>query len=78
MNVKEMTLQDLESCFNLTSKIRDGIIIMARANNNINTPKVKNINVKYDMLYNEVMRRLDCLYEGKITEKKALNEEISH
>ena len=37
MNVKEMSLQDLESCFNLACKIRDGVIMMARANNNMNT-----------------------------------------
>ncbi len=78
MDVREVSLQDLESYFNLTSKVRDGIIMMARANNNLNTPKVRNINAKYNLLLDEVMYRLDGLYKGEEARKEVLNEEVVH
>lgn len=71
-----MNLQDLESCFNLTCKIRDGIIMMARANNNMNTPQVRKINDRYNVLLSEIMERLDSLYVGNTTKKEELNEEV--
>lgn len=76
MNVKSMTIQDLESCFNLTSKIRDSIIMMARANNNLNTPKVNEINEKYNLLLSEIMDRLKTLTNNKTNNNT--NEEIAN
>lgn len=73
-----MSLQDLESCFNLTCKIRDGIIMMARANNDMNTRQVRNINDRYNLLLKEVMFRLDSLYEDNTVKKEMLNEEVFH
>lgn len=78
MDIKQMSVQDLESYFNLTCKIRDGIIMMARANNNMNTKQVRNINDRYNILLKEIMFRLDGLYEGNITKKEMLNEEVVH
>lgn len=78
MDVKKLSLQDLESLFNMTSKVRDGVIMMARANNDINTPKFKNINEKYNMLLNEIKRRIDSLYDGGENGKEVLNEIVSH
>ena len=75
MNVKEMSLQDLESCFNLACKIRDGVIMMARANNNMNTKEVRDISNKYNLLYKEVMLRLNSLYiNNSIENKEVLND----
>lgn len=73
MNVKEMNLQDLESCFNLVCKIRDGIIMMARANNNMNTKEVRDINDRYNLLYKEVMVRLNNLYNDN---NNTINREV--
>lgn len=78
MNIKEMNLQDLESCFNLTCKIRDGIIMMARANQNMNTKDVRDINERYNLLLKEIRIRLDSLYEGNITKKEMINEDVVH
>lgn len=58
MDVKNLSLQDLESYFNLTQKIREGVIMMARANNNFNTSEVKFINKMYDIFFSEIMRRI--------------------
>lgn len=71
-----MNIQDLESYFNLASKIRDSIIMMARANNNLNTPKVRNITEKYNLLLSEVMSRLNTL-ENKENSAPTTDEEIS-
>lgn len=71
-----MSIQDLESYFNLTVKIRDSIIMMARANNNLNTPKVRNINEKYNLLLSEIMSRLDSLENKTITNNKT-DEEVA-
>lgn len=73
-----MSLQDLESCFNLTCKIRDGIIMMARANQNMNTKDVRDINERYNLLLKEIRIRLDSLYEGNITKKEMINEDVVH
>lgn len=76
MNVKEMNLQDLETCFNLVCKIRDGVIMMARANNNMNTKEVRDINEKYNLLHKEVILRLNSLYidNNNTTNKEILND----
>lgn len=74
MDIKKLNLQDLESYFNLVSKIRDTIIMMARANNNSNTPQFKLINDKYNMLYNEILSRIENLNESNIKEKEVLND----
>lgn len=76
MNVKEMNLQDLETCFNLACKIRDGVIMMARANNNMNTKEVRDINEKYNLLHKEVILRLNSLYvdNNNTTNKEILND----
>lgn len=71
-----MDIQDLESYFNLASKIRDSIIMMARANNNLNTPKVRNITERYNLLLSEVMSRLNAL-ENKENSTPTTDEEIS-
>lgn len=73
-----MSLQDLESCFNLTCRIRDGLMMMARANNDMNTRQIRNINDRYNLLLKEVMFRLDSLYEDNTVKKEMLNEEVSH
>ena len=69
-----MTIQELESYFNLTCKIRDGILMMARANNNLNTPKVRNINERYSLLLSEIMGRLNSLTNNEINQTN--NEEV--
>ena len=71
-----MSLQDLESCFNLACKIRDGVIMMGRANQNMNTPQIRNINNKYNMLLKEINSRIDSIYEGEEnnSEKELLND----
>ena len=76
MNVKEMSLQDLESVFNLVCKIRESLIMMGRANQNMNTPQIRNINNKYNMLLKEINRRVDTIYEGGENngEKELLND----
>lgn len=66
MNIKSMTIQELESYFNLVSKIRESILMMARANNNLNTPKVRNINERYNLLLSEVMDRINSLTNNEI------------
>lgn len=78
MDIKQMNLQDLESCFNLVCKIRDGVIMMARANNDMNTKEVRDINSRYNLLLKEVLFRLNGLYEGNNTKKEMLNEEVVH
>ena len=65
MNIKTMNLQDLESVFNLVCKIRESLIIMGRANQNMNTPQIRNINNKYNMLLKEINSRIDSMYEGE-------------
>ena len=76
MNVKEMSLQDLESVFNLVCKIRESLIMMGRANQNMNTPQIRNINNKYNMLLKEINSRIDSIYEGEEnnSEKELLND----
>lgn len=76
MNIKTMNIQDLESYFNLTVKIRDSIIMMARANNNLNTPKVRNINERYNLLLSEIMSRLDSL-ENKTIANNKTDEDVA-
>lgn len=61
-----MTIQELESYFNLVSKTRESILMMARANNNLNTPKVRNINERYNLLLSEVMDRINSLTNNEI------------
>lgn len=78
-NIKELSIQELESYFNLTSKVRDGLIMMARANNNTMSKELRVINSKYDMLHSEVLDRINKLYSDNIKEQKELlNEEIVH
>ena len=75
MNIKTMKLQDFESCLNLDCKIREGLIMMAGANNNMNTKEVRDISNKYNLLYKEVMLRLNSLYSDNNTEnKEVLND----
>lgn len=70
-----MSLQDLESCFNLACKIRDSVIMMARANNNMNTKEVRDMNDRYNLLYKEVMFRLNSLYvDNNLANKEVLND----
>lgn len=76
MNIKTMNIQDLESYFNLTVKMRDSVIMMARANNNLNTPKVRKINERYNLLLSEIMSRLDSL-ENKTIENNETNEKVA-
>ena len=76
MDTKTMSLQDLESIFNLVCKIRESLIMMGRANQNMNTPQIRNINNKYNMLLKEINRRVDTIYEGGENngEKELLND----
>lgn len=76
MNIKTMNLQDLESIFNLVCKIRESLIMMGRANQNMNTPQIRNINNKYNMLLKEINSRIDSMYEGEENngEKELLND----
>lgn len=76
MNIKTMNLQDLESIFNLVCKIRESLIMMGRANQNMNTPQIRNINNKYNMLLKEINSRIDSMYEGEEnnSEKELLND----
>lgn len=71
-----MNLQDLESVFNLVCKIRESLIMMGRANQNMNTPQIRNINNKYNMLLKEINSRIDGMYEGEEnnSEKELLND----
>lgn len=77
MDIKKISLQDLESFYNLASKLREGHIMMARANNNMNTRELSDINAQYNMIVKEVNFRLNSLYEGTACEKEVLNEEVS-
>ncbi len=76
MDIKTMNLQDLESVFNLVCKIRESLIMMGRANQNMNTPQIRNINNKYNMLLKEINSRIDSMYEGEEnnSEKELLND----
>ena len=76
MNIKTMNLQDLESVFNLVCKIRESLIMTGRANQNMNTPQIRNINNKYNMLLKEINSRIDSIYEGEEnnSEKELLND----
>ena len=76
MNIKTMNLQDLESVFNLVCKIRESLIMMGRANQNMNTPQIRYINNKYNMLLKEINSRIDSIYEGEEnnSEKELLND----
>ena len=76
MDIKTMYLQDLESVFNLVCKIRESLIMMGRANQNMNTPQIRNINNKYNMLLKEINSRIDSMYEGEEnnSEKELLND----
>lgn len=76
MDIKTMNLQDLESVFNLVCKIRESLIMMGRANQNMNTPQIRNINNKYNMLLKEINSRIDSIYEGEEnnSEKELLND----
>ena len=76
MDIKTMNLQDLESVFNLVCKIRESLIMMGRANQNMNTPQIRNINNKYNMLFKEINSIIDSIYEGKKnnSEKELLND----
>lgn len=81
MNVKEMNLHELETCFNLTSKIRESLLLMARADNNkLNTEQFRSINEKYNLVLSEVLERLNTIYSKTIEnkEKEVLNEEVVH
>ena len=71
-----MNLQDLETVFNLVCKIRESLIMMGRANQNMNTPQIRNINNKYNMLLKEINSRIDSIYEGEEnnSEKELLND----
>ena len=71
-----MSLQDLESVFNLVCKIRESLIMVGRGNQNMNTPQIRNINNKYNMLLKEINRRVDTIYEGGENngEKELLND----
>lgn len=77
MNIKEMNWQELESSFNLACKLRDSVIMMARANNNMNTKEFRDINDRYNLLYKEVMMRLNSLYSdnnNNTVNKEVLND----
>lgn len=69
-----MTIQDLESHFNLVCRLRDSILMMARANRVTDSPELRKINVAYNMLHSEIMLRIDSLYVGETERKEALNE----
>lgn len=77
-DIKLMGIQDLESYFNLISKIREGLIMMARANHNTETSELRNINNKYNFLLKEIMERINSLYEGENSKREVLNEEMAH
>ena len=49
---------------------------MGRANQNMNTPQIRNINNKYNMLLKEINSRIDSMYEGEEnnSEKELLND----
>ena len=72
MDIKTMSLQDLESVFNLVCKIRESLIMMGRANQNMNTPQIRNINNKYNMLLKDINSRIDSIYE--VEQNKNLKE----
>ena len=76
MNIKALNLQFFESVFNLVCKIRESLIMMGRANQNMNTPQIRNINNKYNMLLKEINSRIDSIYEGEEnnSEKELLND----
>lgn len=61
-----MTIQELESYFNLVSKIRESVLMMARANNNLNTSKVRGINERYNLLLSEITDRINSLTNNEI------------
>ena len=76
MDVKQMTVLELESYFNIVCKLRETTLLMARANNRLDSPELRKINVKYNLLYKEIMIRLDGLYESENEKKGVLNEEV--
>lgn len=61
MVVSKLSIQELENYFNLTCKVRDSVIMMARANNDLNSSKVRGINNTYNILLTEIRKRLDNL-----------------
>ena len=73
-----MSIQDLESYFNLVSKVKDTIVMMSRADAKGETPEFKNINNKYYLILNEVNERINALYKGETVKKEILNEEMAH
>lgn len=58
MNIKNLSIQELESYFDLASKMRDRIFSMARANEGYNMENVRRITEKYNLIQTEVMRRI--------------------
>lgn len=78
MDVKQMSVQELESYFNIVCNLRETTLLMARANNRLESPELRKINTKYNLLYKEIMIRLDGLYEGENEKKGVLNEEVVH
>lgn len=76
MDIKELSIQELESYFNITCKIRDGIIMMARANQDMNNKQVRDINGRYNLIMEELIHRLGKLHKSEENTKPILNEGV--
>lgn len=59
MNIKDLSIQELNCYFDLASKMRERIYAMARTNDNYNMENVRRINEKYNIIQTEVMLRIN-------------------
>lgn len=59
MNIKDLSIQELNCYFDLVSKMRERIFTMARTNDGYKMENVRHINEKYNIIQTEVMRRIN-------------------
>lgn len=74
VNIREISVVELNSYFEMISKIRDGVMMSARMGAS-NVEDVRFANEKFKLIQDEAMRRLREVECVEISEKELLCEE---
>lgn len=78
INIREISTSELESFFNLTSKLIDKQLVTLRSNRSDlsekDTRDFEELNKVYEMINNEIRRRVESLVDIEVKTKKRLDE----
>lgn len=78
INIREISITELESFFNLTSKLIDKQLVTLRSNRSDlsekDTRDFEELNKVYEMINKEIRNRVDSLVDIEVKTKKRLDE----